>query len=1014
MTSLDEQASAPAIIPESKRSFQWQQWFSYSAYVLFAIALLMANFSRSIAGLKPGEILLALFVGAVALRRVLARDFTFVITPLDYGFWALIVGGSWIPLLALEARGIYLSKDILRSLLGPILYYLWYRAFLETVPVATQLRRMTRIILIVLTTISAIGILQFLPVIRDLMQRALLNLYFSTSLTESYANHRPTSVVGSWEVLAALAVYALILINQVQTSPDGPAQLGRYWNRILIGMAIINIVALATTQSFAGIFALGVGYLIAWALNRRLARVTIVVLSAGAAAIVLALPLFLRRLHGSGSGLSSFLPTWQERFFHWQIVFSTLATHSTNFLVGVQPSFTYPVNSFNSTESLYLLLLYRGGLIYLLAFAVFVFFSLRYLIQLRRQTEGFAHHIITASLIIFIVNYCIDIVDAHFVDAGEWQLLMTLLAMVVGIGTQTGQGVIAPAGTEQNVDKQEVPTLKRQAAASLPPSFALHRMPQWRNIVLIGIAILFLSSALAWYKGRHTPAPPTTLDVTIFHPSAPSAKENYQTIGTTAWQIDKHVDTTYLQGYAGSVSIQAGETLPLYISARAPTTYNLDVYRVGWYMGLGGRLYTSVHNLHATAQGYWTAQDGLSNCATCFTDPTTHLIEARWAQSYSLSTGADWLSGVYLIKLTATGGSTRAESYIPFVIRNDGSHSTVLVNLPVNTYEADNLWGGYNLNQHGTQTAVPGTISPDRATQVSFDRPYASSAGAGDFLNWDIYGVRYLERSGFDVSYTTNVDLAGNPQQLEQHRIFVTLGHDAYWTNSIYQGLVSARDQGVSLYFLGGGDGHWQARLAPDSAGMPDRTLICYQVSSSATDPSLRLSADPEYRANHSLVTAAWSDPVLNRPENALLGVMQGGYVDPHAHTPKWEAVTQNPPELLGYVANINPGQSFDGKFVGGAFDTVVDNGHTPDNLVTFGSATVTGTDQQMSVADTTYYLANTTVVFDAGSAWYEWALDEFTIPGASQPNLERGNESLAQLTYYTIYAAVPDMTIGS
>ncbi|HKD77193.1 MAG TPA: N,N-dimethylformamidase beta subunit family domain-containing protein, partial [Ktedonobacterales bacterium] len=500
------------------------------------------------------------------------------------------------------------------------------------------------------------------------------------------------------------------------------------------------------------------------------------------------------------------------------------------------------------------------------AFVAFMIISLRYLSQLRRQTQDFAHHFVTAILIIFSVNYLIDIIDAHFVDAGEWQLLMSFLALATGIGMQVQQqeNAVAPASDAQQANTQEETTLKRRTAISLPA--AIQRAQYVRAAAVLGVGVILLSSALAWYHGRHTPAPPQPLAVSVFDTGAPVTIENFQNIGTTAWQLDKQVDTTYLQGYAGNVSIQAGDTLPLYISARAPITYNLDVYRIGWYMGLGGRLYASAHNLFANAQGYWSPQDGLSNCATCTTDPTTHLIEARWAQSYDLATGSGWLSGVYLIKLTATGGSTRAESYIPFIIRNDASQSAVLVNLPVNTYEANNIWGGYSLNQHGTQTNYTGAISPDRATQVSFDRPFASSAGAGDFLNWDIHGVRFLERAGLDVSYTTNVDVATHPEQLQQHRVFVTLGHDAYWTNSIYQGLTSARDQGVSLIFLGGGDGHWQARLEPDSAGAPDRTLVSYQVSSTATDPTMRLSADPEYQTDRALVTAAWSDPVLNRP----------------------------------------------------------------------------------------------------------------------------------------------------
>jgi SAM-dependent methyltransferase len=50
-------------------------------------------------------------------------------------------------------------------------------------------------------------------------------------------------------------------------------------------------------------------------------------------------------------------------------------------------------------------------------------------------------------------------------------------------------------------------------------------------------------------------------------------------------------------------------------------------------------------------------------------------------------------------------------------------------------------------------------------------------------------------------------------------------GHDEYWTKEMRDGIERARDRGMGLAFLGAGDGYWQMRFEPDSAGVPNRTV---------------------------------------------------------------------------------------------------------------------------------------------------------------------------------------------
>ena len=44
--------------------------------------------------------------------------------------------------------------------------------------------------------------------------------------------------------------------------------------------------------------------------------------------------------------------------------------------------------------------------------------------------------------------------------------------------------------------------------------------------------------------------------------------------------------------------------------------------------------------------------------------------------------------------------------------------------------------------------------------------------------------IRFLEENGYDVSYTSGVDMSqpGAASIIEQHKIFLAAGHDEYWS----------------------------------------------------------------------------------------------------------------------------------------------------------------------------------------------------------------------------------------
>src|SRR5437870_5710873 len=117
----------------------------------------------------------------------------------------------------------------------------------------------------------------------------------------------------------------------------------------------------------------------------------------------------------------------------------------------------------------------------------------------------------------------------------------------------------------------------------------------------------------------------------------PIVFENQQP-GSGGWQLLSTASDVpgQVKGYASATSVNKGQPITFYVSVNPAQTYSIDVYRIGWYQGLGGRLMQHIGPLNAVLQ------------PACPTDSTTGMIECRWAAAYTLTTQTSWTSGVYL------------------------------------------------------------------------------------------------------------------------------------------------------------------------------------------------------------------------------------------------------------------------------------------------------------------------------------------------------------------------------
>jgi hypothetical protein len=409
------------------------------------------------------------------------------------------------------------------------------------------------------------------------------------------------------------------------------------------------------------------------------------------------------------------------------------------------------------------------------------------------------------------------------------------------------------------------------------------------------------------------------------------AAENTKT-GTSAWRLTKPATAGEIEGYAGAVSVGAGQPVDLYVSTAAPS-FQVEAFRMGYYGGAFGHLVWSAGPVQGIKQ------------PACPVTATTNTVSCSWSDPVSVPT-TGWVPGDYLFKLTSSSGW---ESHVPLTVRDDSSHAAYLVNNSVTTWQAYNLYGGYDL--YSGPTGKGGVGLAARSKVVSFDRPYALGYGGGDFVALELPMVSMMESLGLDVSYTTDVDVSERPSTLLQHRAFISLGHDEYWTLNMRTGVTAARDAGVNLVFLGANAAYRHIRLQSSSLG-PDREEVDYK------DPHV----DPLLGKDNADVTPwAWRDWPNNDPESLLLGEMW------QCNPVQADMVVTDPDAWLFAGTGLQNGSHIPGV-VGPEYDHFDPYAPNPGNVMVAARSPVRCGGQREE-ADMTYYSASSGAgVWDTGT----------------------------------------------
>src|SRR4029079_8022766 len=161
----------------------------------------------------------------------------------------------------------------------------------------------------------------------------------------------------------------------------------------------------------------------------------------------------------------------------------------------------------------------------------------------------------------------------------------------------------------------------------------------------------------------------------------------------------------WVEGYCSHTSIRAGDRLAIMVSTNPPSPFVIDVYRLGYYGGKGGRHLTRLGPFKGKVQP--EADIGEERLRECGWEPPT-----------KLTIPGDWPSGVYLGKLTAE--KEGLQSYVIFIVRDNRACDFVF-QCSDTTSAAYNKWPS-QFSLYDNEVKHGGYWGPD--VRVSFDRPY--------------------------------------------------------------------------------------------------------------------------------------------------------------------------------------------------------------------------------------------------------------------------------------------------
>ncbi len=322
-----------------------------------------------------------------------------------------------------------------------------------------------------------------------------------------------------------------------------------------------------------------------------------------------------------------------------------------------------------------------------------------------------------------------------------------------------------------------------------------------------------------------------------------------------------------IECYPGRLSYAPGEVLQLHVSTRADT-FSASIERWG-----------------ADRKSVWSAQNLPGTFTPAPADADAH--GCNWPVSVNLEVPGNWVSGFYLVTLTAHGAEAgRETAHAGFVLRAVERASSTLMVLATNTWNAYNNWGGKSLYTGGTQVSFhrpfgrgmldrPETDRDDRKARPArwgeatdseghifqdyrTDRNYPPSIGSTGWFTFERRFVEWAEREGRTFDFAISSDLDDDHDVLSGYDTVLSVGHDEYWSTPQRNALERYVAGGGNFASFSGNTMFWHVRHEGES-------MVCHKYTAHETDPAVVAGRSDK-------MTGMWCDPMVGRPEWSVLG----------------------------------------------------------------------------------------------------------------------------------------------
>jgi hypothetical protein len=339
-----------------------------------------------------------------------------------------------------------------------------------------------------------------------------------------------------------------------------------------------------------------------------------------------------------------------------------------------------------------------------------------------------------------------------------------------------------------------------------------------------------------------------------------------------------------LDAYCWPQSATAGDSVDLMVSSDQSIGL-LEIVRVG-----ATEILVDSRQLTGLAAQVVPDDVGRNGCGW---DPTLQIeIDPAWKSGFylaRLTNGMDTTGAFFVVKATKPGNALLVLSTTTYAAYNDwqapsfytgGHESSMKRPLPP----------GFLINDDPRRYRAANTIELPRDERRAHFSTHSVWSVAAGYSNWEHLFVTWAEEQGITFDYATSLDLATDPTLLDPYKLYLSLGHDEYWTASMRDTVESWTDSGGAAVFLSGNTSFWQIRLEADAS-----RVIGYKFDFEL-DPVVGTHAEQS-------VSTMWSDPLTGRPENQMTGVSftRGGYAN-MAHAPAGGGYTVHRPEHWAFA----------------------------------------------------------------------------------------------------------------